>query len=55
MVTVTYLVITGSNVFTAKADYETMLEATDIAHSMKCGVFDNEEAEFQLVDIKQDE
>jgi hypothetical protein len=54
MVTITYLVITGTNVFTAKADYETMLEAEDIAHSMKCGVFDNEDAEYQLVNIKQD-
>ena len=54
MVTITYLVITGTNVFNAKADYETMAEAEDIAHSMKCGVFDNEDAEFQLVEIKQD-
>jgi hypothetical protein len=54
MVTITYLVITGTNVFTAKADYETMVEAQDIAHSIKCGAFDNEDAEFQLVDIKQD-
>jgi hypothetical protein len=41
-------------VFTAKADYETMGEADDIAHSMECGVFNNDDAEYQLVDIKQD-
>ena len=53
--TVHYLIICdGGQVSEANAYYETMLEAEDTAHSMKCGVFDSDEVLFEFVKLEQD-
>ena len=53
--TVHYLIIcNGEQVSDAKASYETPVEAEDVAHSMKCGVFDTAEMIFEFVSLEED-
>ena len=53
MVTVHYLIIADGTVSEANAEYKTLADAEDIAHSMRCGVFDNEGVEFEFIGIEQ--
>lgn len=53
--TVHYLIILNDgSTSNARAYYETEAEASETAHSMQCGVFDNDDMAFEFIELEQD-